>query len=300
MRMLSYFAHFFCIPTYSMLLYLTAADSPLGRFDRSNIPAQALLELLVEGFAPESRLFFCTDDQEYRPMSEWPGLSFSEDAQLLQIQWYHGVRGITPAELKGSFAFCHLPPSMEEISMGGLKFTGTLDFTSLPVDMRIVQLWSMQFSGSVDLTNLPRFLVNFRICHCGFDGSIDLTRLPMTLEELQLLGNNFSGSVDLTKLNSSLLTLDIASNALSGSIQLRKLPASLHALNINDNQFDGSLDISNVPDIGRPRNIYVFGNNFSGTLDMRQAPESLMVHHVSFAPMDDSNKGLVVIHRPVS
>ena len=113
----------------NLFTFFAAADSGLGRINPSMLTDQSRLEIAVD--CVNNKGLFTDESGDYRAISTWGGLIFSED-NLRVTDFLITGRDNGADALGGSIAFSYLPDSMEEISLKKCGLTGTFSTHDLP------------------------------------------------------------------------------------------------------------------------------------------------------------------------
>ena len=215
-------------------VFLTADSEHTGRFDPSLLTQQARMELLVQHSRDKSSV--CTDDGDFKPISEWPGVTFNSDGEVtcLTRTWKIDLYA-------GTVEFQWLPETVGTLSLPYAKTEGLFRAVDFPRRMTEIRLCSNSLKGSVETAQLPAKLVELNLMDNQISGTINLCTLPDKLSWLWLNGNEITGTIDLQNLPKTLEQIDLSSNALFGNLIVRGLPTALHNINVSTNKFAGML-----------------------------------------------------------
>ena len=105
--------------------FFIACDDGIGRFDRSTLPQQTLMELFIFGLNDPEKICGSRDDPA--DVCEWEGVKCNVDGEVEKFYWI-GERG---------------------------HGTGTLGLEFLPCSMKSLQMWRNALSGTIQLADLP-------------------------------------------------------------------------------------------------------------------------------------------------
>ena len=229
-----------------LIALLTAADIPIGRFDKRAIPQQSLMEMLVQDFYDVA----ITKDTAGDPISirEWYILAFDEcwnitgidiNIQELFIETETERRSITksPFSQGGSIDFAYLPLTLKILKIIEMEFEGSIDTQRLPEGLEVFSIPSNCIQGTFDVSGLPRDLRHVDISNNTLSGSLAMEFLPEKMEHFMAQLNAFDGEVRLDSLPLLLSHLDLANNALSGRLELRNVPRALIMIKLFHNAF---------------------------------------------------------------
>ena len=139
--------------TFPALTLLADDISPFGRVDASVLPQQALMELLVSGIS-ELRLLL-DDNEGLRPCTEWFGLRFDREMNVIEIDWRFGAN-----PRSGTIQLSYLPQSMQEVYLYLNGFYGSVDTSALPHGMKCLNINKNFMDGSLNLEQGFNLVVN--------------------------------------------------------------------------------------------------------------------------------------------
>ena len=235
---------------------LLTVDPSLGRLDYSLLSDQALMEMLIEGFADDNKRTYQDDHGMYLDVCEWVCVTCDTDERVIEIDIDNSIVSGTielcyvppkvkilhisswgKSQLTGSVDLACLPDGMKVLCLKNNQLTGEIDLTHLSDGIEILSLLNNQLTGEVDLTQLPDGMKNLCLTKNQFCGEVDLTHLPDGMECLYLNNNQFKGEINLTQLPNDLLELHLQNNQLSGSLILKRLPPHIDAINVRGNKF---------------------------------------------------------------
>jgi len=197
-------------------IFLFGQDtSGLGRFEKSALSPQMLMELFVQGITDPQKIH---GPSEEPPMvDKWIGVKLDVHGNIIEVFWYN-------LGIHGSLTFCWIPDSTK-------KFYAQEN----------------SLIGSLCLDDLSNYLIEFSVSTNQLHGSLHLEKCPSAIQELFLSENSFQGTVCLDQLPKVLRTIDISGNSLSGPIHLSKLPQRIQAVFLQDNAFSVETDFESLP-----------------------------------------------------
>ena len=221
-------------------VYIACADDGIGRFDRSTVSQQSLMELFIFGL--DNAQVICGGRDNPADVCRWRGVICTESGEVKMFSWvlYQGSG-------TGTLGFEFLPSSLKDLSMIFNALSGTIELSCLPENMNRLDLRSNQLTGRLGLQSLPRAMMLARLSQNKFSGEISLEKLPAGLVSLDLSDNLLSGAVCLTDLPSGLKDLILARNNFTGSIDLTRLTDSLKKIDLSWNEFSGTVDLARIP-----------------------------------------------------
>ena len=295
----------------SFFFSVLTADSAVGKFDRSMLDTQGLLELLVENLAAETKRAFQNAEGEYLPFSTWETakykvFEFDSAGDVFSIYFFDDVVGqpaleyapdtvtdifLNSLKLHGTLDTKRLPPDLQKLTICATKFHGSVDWSGLPRTLGKLHLVSSKFFGTLDLENLPPSVSDLNVSGNFFEGNAALTNLPRALRKIDLSKNSLLGSICLSRLPPQLESLVLFSNAFSGEIELARLPATLKEIDLSHNQLCGGLNFQNLPPALRV--LLLNENSFSGELSLLKVPKNLETLSVR----SNNLQGIARVHR---
>ena len=144
------------------IMFVACADDAIGRFDRSMLSQQSLMELFVFGLDNVDRICGSRDDP--REVCTWKGVTCNDDGEVEAFDW----------------------------SMTWRDGTGTLEFNFLPRSMKDLRMHANALSGTIELAGLPENMKGLNLSHNALSGTLDLDDLPSSMEHLRLSDNKFT------------------------------------------------------------------------------------------------------------
>ena len=227
--------------------FFIACDDGIGRFDRSMLSQQELMELFIFGLNEPEKICGNRDDPD--DVCDWTGMKCSVDGEVEEFKWgFHKEVGT------GTVGLEFLPWSMKRVVMCNNALSGTIQLADLPGK-----------TEGVYLANQPADLVVLN--SIGFLLRFEITQISVS--------NEFTGEISLENLPKCLKYLSLSNNHLSDTICLTSLPPDVECVNLGKNNFEGSLDFTRLPESMRA--MYLYENRFSGTIDLGNLPESMRV-----------------------
>ena len=224
-------------------VFFACADDGIGRFDRSMLSQQSLMELFIFGLNKPEKI--CGSQEDPDDVCEWKKVKCNGDGEVEEFRWVFKQE----------------------------NGTGTVGFEFLPWSIKIVRMWNNALSGTIQLADLPGKIEVVDVSFNNLIGCLDLDRLPAAVRSVDLSENKFTGDISLENLPKGLEILSLLNNQLSGTICLTSLPTAFQSLYLHNNNFEGSLNFTQLPN--SIRHIILAENRFSGTIDLGNLPESM-------------------------
>ena len=183
-------------------VFVACADDGIGRFDRSTLSQQSLMELFVFGIDKAEKI--CHSRESPAEVCQWKGASCNAGGEITALKWsYASENGSGTVELK------YLPSSMKELAMMYNALTGTITLGDLPDSMETLCLCGNHLTGRLDLDSLPAAMQHVDLSDNAFTGEISIEHLPNGLKDLYLCENQLSGPVCFTSLPPAFVNLDL-------------------------------------------------------------------------------------------
>ncbi|KNH03913.1 hypothetical protein XU18_4762 [Perkinsela sp. CCAP 1560/4] len=173
-----------CSKVYSAVFF-ACVDDGIGKFDRSMLCQQELMELFIFGLNKPEKI--CGNRDDPNDVCEWKGVKCNADGKVEEFQWISKDRHGT-----GTVGFEFLPWSMKTVWMFWNALSGTIQLADLPGKMERVYLSVNQLTGSLDLDTLPAAVRELDLSENEFTGDISLEKLPKCLKLLRLSENHLS------------------------------------------------------------------------------------------------------------
>ena len=235
----------------ALFLFLSTADTALGRFDALSMPQQSLVETLVQDLDDVS--IAKDTDGNFLEIEKWSILKFNTDGDIVSIFIDSHNIGV-PAFLQeyyqkstierwsfakgGKLNYQYIPPTVTLFNASSMKLQGDIDTIKLPRGLQKLFVATNEHTGTFDVSGLPEGMLNINISQNKLSGSLAMDALPESMETFDAWGNELSGSVNLTKLPKNLNTLSLAGNRLDGRLEFRNVPESLKDVGMGSNNFD--------------------------------------------------------------
>uniref|UniRef100_A0A7S4PF52 Leucine-rich repeat protein n=1 Tax=Paramoeba aestuarina TaxID=180227 RepID=A0A7S4PF52_9EUKA len=192
------------------ILTLYCADATIGKFEKSSLSQQTLMELLISKLTANAETICDSPDYPIE-ITSWNGLRLNKENEVLRIVW-------NSFYVSGSMPLEYLPLTVEAVSMPCNYLSGTIDLTQLPDTLQRLDLQGNRLEGTIDLTCLPVSLSELTVSQNKLVGTVDLIQLPPNMSELDLSENDFEGVTDFTKLPDSLKVIHVTKTKLSGEV----------------------------------------------------------------------------------
>ena len=174
-----------------LFLALISADTPdFGRVDKSSLPEQVLMELVVSRVDSFGDFH---DPDGFKPISKWTGLNLNDFGNVISIVWeslfYYGT-----IDMKW------LPAHLESFCIEDCNLLGSLETPYLPVKLLYVNVAYNQLSGNFDASALPPKIEFIDVTQNLFMGGLSLQSLPCAVQVANFSENCFEGGVILDNL----------------------------------------------------------------------------------------------------
>ena len=246
-------------------VFFACVDDGIGKFDRSMLSQQDLMELFIFGLNKPEEVCGSRDDPD--DVCEWKGVKCNAGGEVEEFHWICKTENGT-----GTPGFEFLPCSMKTLRIFMNALSGTIQLADLPGKIEVVYLYDNQMTGSLNLDRLPATVRTLNLSENKYTGDISLENLPKCLEYLSLADNQLSGTICLTALSPAFESMYLDKNNFEGSLDFTRLPKSMRYIQLSENRFSGTIDLGNLPE--SMHILYVEKNALSGTV---RVPHGLMV-----------------------
>ena len=172
-------------------VYFACADDGIGKFDRSMLSQQDLMELFIFGLNKPENICGSLDDPD--DVCEWTGVKCNADKEVENFRWL-----MKRQEGTGTLSLAFLPYTMKKATMVDNALSGTIQLADLPESMEELLLIQNKLSGSFCLDSLPGAMRKLYLSKNNFTGRISLKKLPEELESLVVSENRLTGTAYLS------------------------------------------------------------------------------------------------------
>ena len=249
-------------------LLLHTIDPCLGRLDFSSLTQQAQMEILVAGFAPETkRRFYEKRSENFKDACDWSWVKCDAANNITKFNWSRRF------ENTGTIDLAFVPETVTDLQFAEISASGFLDVEKLPQVLKILRFAFNEIRGSVNCAKLPPELEIFD-GNCNLlTGSLDLHLMPATVKEFLVQHNHMEGQVKLSGLSPVLSELTISGNALHGEIESSKpLPERLLRADISNTVLQGKFEAKWVPK--RSKSFRASYCNLEGSVALKELPNA--------------------------
>ena len=230
-----------------MLLFATihAADSPLGRVDRTSLSDRALVELLVEHFSDWE--MFLDENGAYFDITLWEDFAFDASGAVTHI----ALDAHFDAMVSGSIDFQYVPASAVMFNIANRRLEGSLDTSILPHPLKYLFARYNKLSGGFDCTSLPPAMSVVDISYNCFQGELDFTALPVSIHKMHLRVNNFLGTIDVSACPEGMREIDLRQNSIACVIA--KVSSDIPVVRLDGNKLENGVQDVNGDKLVNPR-----------------------------------------------
>jgi len=222
----------------------------LSRPDKSTLPQQTLMELLVAEF--DDKEAFRDSDGYFTDIADWVGVTVSDASEVTDINWEKEM-GF------GLFGDDDDDDALDDLGIP--KPGGSIDLSLVPPTVIDLLIPDLKLHGTIDTFALPRSLSTIDLDGNNFHGTFAAKGLPSGIDSIYIGNNRLSGTFDIAALPRKLGVVSLAKNMFGGTLSLKDFPPDLQFAVFIDNQFHGPVDLSVLPK--RLYNLRLEGNNFA-------------------------------------
>ena len=247
-----------------MLFRILAADiQGIARADKSSLPQQTLMELMVQGISKEKLESTFTDASgNFHDYTTWECVSCDENDNVYQVcKMSVNYRGLNleyvpstvrriifmSAQLDGTVPWGALPPALEKLNLAVNFLEGSARLDLLADSTQRVNIARNSLTGSLLLEKLPKSPIELIAFKNNFSGSVNLSSVPPKCVEIDATWNNLTGGLDITALPDGFQKIGLGSNLLSGDINFRTMPDSMKDIDLEDTAFSGDIVFGEMP-----------------------------------------------------
>ena len=226
-----------------MLLYHFLAVDSAGRVDKTSIPQQTLMELLLMECTALKPMQ--TPSGDTMDITEWNGVRFDGD-DVTEIMWRG--RGVIAADIAppscalmrsfGTIDLAWIPDTVRTFCIIHLRLEGTLYPLQLPRRLSYLNCNGNKLAGSCSLDGMPANITHIDVGHNRLSGLLDIPALPDTVELFNCSFNKFSGSFSLEILPAALQCIHLEANAWEMvTLTIGPLPPNLKEITVEKGKF---------------------------------------------------------------
>ena len=120
-----------------VVVFFACADDGIGRFGRSMLSQQELMELFIFGLNDPEKI--CGSREDPDDVCEWKGVKCNGDGEVEKFLWSNKKH-----DGMGTLGFEFLPCSMKTARLFINALSGTIQLADLPGKMEVVDISSQQ------------------------------------------------------------------------------------------------------------------------------------------------------------